>query len=522
MAVERSRTGIVAGAALLAAIGLIAFAMRTGGDVSVPDAEGDTGITSGSLGAGTETSGVSERELQTSELDAQVDGKGDEGRSAQIDPTPEDAPGRIDVLVRDRAGAGLLDPVAAAIPSRTQFWLRVKLIEGSEAPERAPASATTLLAHAARTSSETGWYTNFPRPDVPSCVALCFGEHVLTAESIAPQDDKVILVFDLEELEGLLCTVRGVLPPSDSAGASVRVRPLAANGIPMAPIMAEEATEDRRFEIRRIPPGRAILEVGVDQSALTRAILDKSIASGVGSISFGSRAVDRKQWDFRIRVLAGLAPPFAAVELNLVPGEILDLGNLPVEPAAACSLAFVDARGRDVDARSVDIVRVHDGSEAPAKPVTWTFDNWAFIFPLPQRPIDFAITQGPLGAIVQLQPKALGSGSVETVTEVVLRRMSLVRLPKPRDGTMGPAPRGVLTTSGGGVLRPDPRWEGGAYHGFRLDGSLLLVPPGAYEYRSDAAVGTTLLSVGPGTLVDLSVDPFTVRELPREDADRGR
>ena len=417
---------------------------------------------------------------------------------------------RVEVYVLDGAGNSLLDPAKSEVSPELLFWLRLRLVEGTVAPHALPASATVLRANARRSRSEPGWYTEIDRPARPSLIALCFGGHILRWERILPGEASVQLRVTRADIEALRCTAKGTVPGLAGSASLVRVTPIEGTGAPAVPILG--IVEGDAFTVAGIPPGAAILDVRLDQAALAQAMVEAAAERSIGPVALGAQAANEEQWNLRLDVLSSLQPAYARIELELAPGEVRSLGDLSLGQSAAVHLTLMDGEGAPVDARSVDVVQLGRGAAAPTIPTTWTFENHAFVHPLPAAPTELSIVQNSVGALVRVDPTALTRGQTIPPVDVQLTPLALIRLPSSGDG--GDAVHG-LSTEAGLALRPDPRWAGGSYRGHSVGESVLIVPAGRYRLTRDGQPVGDILDIEPDTFVDATHDEPRAESLGR-------
>lgn len=429
------------------------------------------------------------------------------------------ASGRVNLFILDENGAGLLDSAQSSLTAGVIFWLEPVLIEGRNVPATVPSGAKPIRRLGSRVNSTPGWYTSFERPPEEAHVALIYGDRILGCEPVQPGRSEVVLVVTTADIEALHCTVRGRIAGLSQAGHHVRVQPVGREGQVTAPILG--AGEGENFEVTRIPPGRAQLIVRFDPSVLVQKLMQSANPGSV--ISLGSRVSDAEQWRFRLETLAGIRQPWLLMDLELVPGEERDLGLLMESAAGAVVLGLVDEAGQPIAAHSVGVRLLTAPGQAIPHPQSWTFENLAILHPLPVARVQFTVVQGDLGALLSVQPTALGprsgvSGASFPETQAVLAPLSVVAL----SADVGAR----LLTQSGAEFVSDPRWSGGQFKGHRIDGSTMLVPAGSYRFQHTAELGAlTSVQVAPGTFVDLrdsGVIASPLRPADRKTGDRAR
>lgn len=434
------------------------------------------------------------------------------------------ASGPVDLVILDETGAGLMDTGRSSLTADVIFWLEPVLIEGRSVPAVVPSGATRIRRLGSRVNATPGWYTSFERPAGDAHVALLYGDRILCSEAVQPGRDDVVLVATTADIAALHCTVRGRIAGLSQAGHHVRILPVGREGQVVAPILG--AGEGERFEVTRIPPGRAQLIVRFDPGVLVQKLME-AVPPG-SAVSLGSRVADAEQWRFRLETLAGIHQPWLLMDLELVPGEDRDLGQLMESAAGAVVLALADGAGQPIPAHRVDVRLLTRPDQAIPHPQSWTYENLAILHPLPVAMLEFTVVQGDLGAILSVQPTAFGPGSSATGSagsgagfpevQVILAPLSVVALP-PGDGAR-------LLTPSGARLASDPRWSGGQFKGHRIDGSTMLVPAGNYRFRQGGEFGaSSTVLVAPGTFVDLRESEAVASPLnaaDRKKQDEGR
>ena len=438
-----------------------------------------------------------------------------------LEPRISEGPGGIDVLVLDQTGGALLG-AAGSLPLDEQYWIRLFLGRGRLPAARDPLGAhevTVIPESRRRASRKAGWVTSLEAPGGDAYVALAFGEFIVAAAAIEPGAEKVELVAGYGDFDSMYASVDGSLPGMVEASRLVRIRPerppvstgaglgARSSGFPLS--VAVEGVGGR-FTAKRLPPGKMTVVVRAEATALGPALHAARKAKGMGALSMGARLPNREQWALRLGVLRQLQLPVADVPLDLAPGENRQLGSLSVERSAAVVLELIDTNGDPVDATSVDVM-VLGGPDEPVESVlTWTFESSASLYPLRQRPTEFQVVQGDLGALVDMTPAALESDVPIATRPVRLQALSVIVLPEA--GSAEPQ----LLTAKGNLVRVDSRWVGSRYHGHEIRGRTLAVPAGSY--RIDVAGSRTSITLGPGQFVDASSgSPLPATQLEGEE-----
>lgn len=423
-----------------------------------------------------------------------------------LPPAAVSQPARtVDLRVTDPEGRALLDRAASPLGASVLFWLRPHLVSSDAEPRVVPDGARLLRPSGSRVRSEAGWFTSFERPTGPTWCVLALGERVLAAERVAPDAESVHLVLAEQDVRDRLCAVRGSLPALPTAARHVSVRPQKRSGGLHGPVLAENdpsAPSGTGFLVKDLPPGPCRLVVRLDPARMVREIM--RAADGAGSVSLGARAPDLDQWEIRMAALARSEQPYLTLQLELEPGQVVDVGALTASSAGVLVLELTDRSGEPIDAHGASVQLLSaDGLELPA-PTTWTYAHFVALHPLPVEFLDLVVLQGEHGTLANLRPRAAADGAIALEAggdpfppqRIRLERVSVVELPPGVDAR--------LETLSGAVVRADPRWAGGAYRGHTIGDEVLLVPPG--RYRLAAEGGAVDFSVGSASAVGFDVE----------------
>lgn len=421
----------------------------------------------------------------------------------------------LDVIVLDRSGGALLG-AAGSLPLSDQAWVRLFLGSGAIPTAQDPLSGLNIVdlpEPRRRTSQRKGWVTAIDPPGGDAYIALAFGESVVCAVAVPPGASEAEVVAGIGDFDGVYASIEGSLAGMIEASRLVRIRPeiseaMGAVGSRLSfgrvPHSIAVQGEGDRFTAKRLPPGLMTVMVRAEATALGPALHAAKTSRGLSALSMGARVPNMKQWELRLDVMRRLQLPVADIPVLLAPGEHRQLGSLSTDTSAAVVLEFIDASGRPVDATSVDVMLLAVPGVQEESPLTWTYENSASLFPLLSRPSELMVVQGDLGALVKVTPEPLRLGAPITTRTVRLERLSVIKLPTPRQDTQTGtgAAAAQLSTVRGRRVRIDPRWLGSRYCGHEIRGRTLAVPTGAYIFEE--AGSRRIIEIGAGEFIDAS------------------